>query len=102
MQAYQNATAFPGMQNAGFYAQSQSPYGMLQQPSYAMSDGKMFALYCQTVISQEPLFCTHVARYHLLLYPKSLQSIIVVSTSYIYYMQEPQTLHLWTRLGLLA
>ena len=39
MQAYQNASAFPGMPNAGFYAsQSQSPYGMLQQ-SYPMADG---------------------------------------------------------------
>ena len=39
MQAYQNASAFPGMANAGFYAsQSQSPYGMLQQ-SYPMADG---------------------------------------------------------------
>ena len=46
MQAYQalsgqNSGSF-GMQNAaaGFYAQSQSPYGMLQQSYPAMSDGQ--------------------------------------------------------------
>ena len=44
MQAYpaiggQNASSF-GMQNAGFYSQGQSPYGMLQQ-SYPMADGEL-------------------------------------------------------------
>ena len=43
MQAYQalggqNASSF-GMQNAGFYAQSQSAYGVLQQ-TYPMTDGE--------------------------------------------------------------
>ena len=37
MQAYQNPM---GMQNAGFYAQSQNPYGVLPQSYSSMSDGK--------------------------------------------------------------